>query len=67
MERAQEVDPSMDFMDQRKKISLQKLYNENPMAMPNKEVKPLRFSKIDKFATKVENEAECFYSSSSML
>jgi hypothetical protein len=52
------VDPSMDFMDQRKKISLQKLYNKNPVAMPNKEVKLLRFSKIDKFATKVENEAD---------
>jgi hypothetical protein len=28
------------------------------MVMPNKEIKPLRFNKVDKFAPKIENEID---------
>jgi hypothetical protein len=56
IKRAQEKDASMDFLDSNKKIALQKFYSKNPVVMPNKEIKPLRFNKLDKFTTKLENE-----------
>jgi hypothetical protein len=45
VERAQEIDPSMDFLDINKKIALQKFYAKDPVVMPNKEIKPLKFNK----------------------
>jgi hypothetical protein len=58
VERAQEIDPSMDFLNTSKKIALQKFYNKDPVIMPVKEVKPLRFNKIDKFTEKVETDVD---------
>jgi hypothetical protein len=58
VERAQEVDPSMDFLSTSKKISMMKLYSKDPSAMPIKEVKPLRFNKVDKFAAKIETDVD---------
>jgi hypothetical protein len=53
VERSQETDPSMDFLSSSKKIAMQEFYSKDPTAMPVKEVKPLRFNKIDKFAPKM--------------
>jgi hypothetical protein len=35
---------------------MQKFYSKDPTAMPIKEVKPLRFNKVDKFAAKIETD-----------
>jgi hypothetical protein len=58
VEMAQEVDPSMDFLDINKKIALQKFYSKDPAVMPNKEIRPLRFNKLNKFTAKLENEID---------
>jgi hypothetical protein len=58
VERAQEVDPSMDFLSTSKKIAVQKFYSKDPMVMPIKEVKPLRYNKLDKFAAKIESDVD---------
>jgi hypothetical protein len=46
VERAQEVDSSMDFLDTSKKIVFQKFFSKDSIVMPNKEIKPLRFNKL---------------------
>jgi hypothetical protein len=48
----------MDFLSTSKKIAMQKFYSKDPTAMPIKEVKPLRFNKMDKFATKIETDVD---------
>jgi hypothetical protein len=53
VERAEEVDPSIDFLSTAKKIAMQKIYSKDPTAIPVKEVKPLRYNKMDKFAAKI--------------
>jgi hypothetical protein len=58
VERAQEIDPSMDFLPTSKKIAMMKLYSKDPTAMPIKEVKPLRYNKLDKFAAKIESDVD---------
>jgi hypothetical protein len=37
---------------------MQKFYSKDPMAMPIKEVKSLRFNKMDKFAAKIESDVD---------
>jgi hypothetical protein len=58
VERAQEIDPSMDFLPTSKKIAMQKFYSKDPTAMPVKEVKPLRYNKLDRFAAKIESDVD---------
>jgi hypothetical protein len=58
VERAQEMDSSMDFLSTSKKITMQKFYSKDPTAMPIKEVKPLRYNKMNKFAAKIEPEVD---------
>jgi hypothetical protein len=58
VERAQEIDPSMDFLPTSKKIAMMKLYSKDPTAMPIKEVKPLRYNNLDKFAAKIESDVD---------
>jgi hypothetical protein len=58
IERAQEIDPSTDFLNTSKKITIQKFYNKNLMAMPIKKVKPLTFNKMDKFVAKIESDVD---------
>jgi hypothetical protein len=58
VERVQEVDPSMDFLSTSKKVVMQKFYSKDPTAMPIKEIKPLRFNKLDKFAAKIESDVD---------
>jgi hypothetical protein len=41
-----------------KKLVMQKFYNKDPTAMPIKEVKPLRFNRMVKFAAKVETDVD---------
>jgi hypothetical protein len=43
----------MNFLDTNKKIALQKFYAKDLVLMLNKEIKPQRFNKIDKFAAKI--------------
>jgi hypothetical protein len=49
-----DVDPSLNFMDAEKREKLIDLYSQDPKALPSKEVKPLKFSKIDRFANNME-------------
>jgi hypothetical protein len=35
---------------------MQKFYNKDPTTIPVKEVKPVRFNKIDRFAAKIETD-----------
>jgi hypothetical protein len=58
IDRAQEVDPGMDFLEPAKRLALQKFYSKQPQAMPIKEVKPLKYSKIDKFAANIITNAD---------
>jgi hypothetical protein len=53
IERAQETDPGMDFLDPAKRVALHKFYSKQPQAMPIKEVKPLKSSRMDKFASNI--------------
>jgi hypothetical protein len=47
-------DPGLDFMDPEKRKRLTQYYSSDPKALPGKEVKPLKYSKMDKFATNLE-------------
>jgi hypothetical protein len=58
VQRAQKIDPSMDFLKTSKKIAVQKFYNKDPSAMPIKEVKPLRYNKLNRFAAKIESDID---------
>jgi hypothetical protein len=42
IERAQEVNPSMNFLNTSKKRAFQKFYAKNPIVMPNKEIKTFK-------------------------
>jgi hypothetical protein len=48
----------MDFLDPVKRLALQKFYAKNPITMPIKEVKPLKLSKTDRFASNIEINAD---------
>jgi hypothetical protein len=37
---------------------MQKFYSKDPSAMTVKEVKPLRYNKMDKFAAKIESDID---------
>jgi hypothetical protein len=37
---------------------MQKFYSKDPTAMPIKEVKHLRYNKMDKFAAKIESDID---------
>jgi hypothetical protein len=41
-------------MDSEKREKLLDLYSQDPRALPSKEIKPLKFSKIDRFANNIE-------------
>jgi hypothetical protein len=43
-----------------KRLALQKYYAKNPTTMPTKELEPLKFSKINKFTSKIEGNADIF-------
>jgi hypothetical protein len=58
VERSQETDPSMDFLSTSQKIAMQKFYSKDPTAMPIKEVRFLRFNKVDKFVAKIEIDVD---------
>jgi hypothetical protein len=47
------TDPGLNFMNSKKK-KLIKLYSQEPRALPTKEIKPLKFSKLDRFANNIE-------------
>jgi hypothetical protein len=47
----------MDFLSTSKKIAMQKFYSKDPMVMPIKEVKPLRFNKIESDVDIIRNAA----------
>jgi hypothetical protein len=47
-------DPGLDFMDPERRERPTQYYSADPKALPGKEVKPLKYSKIDKFATNLE-------------
>jgi hypothetical protein len=49
-----DVDPGLDFMEPEKREKLLDLYSQDPKALPSKEVKFLKFSKIDRFANNIE-------------
>jgi hypothetical protein len=57
-DRARNADPGMDFLEASKKAVQSKIYFTDPIAMPAKEVKPLKFSKIDIFASDVRRRAD---------
>jgi hypothetical protein len=48
----------MDFLSTSKKIAMQKFYSKDPTAMPIKEVKLLRFNRLDKFDAKIESDVD---------
>jgi hypothetical protein len=58
VERSQEKDPSIDFLSTSQKIAMKKFYSKDPTAIPVKEVKPLRYNKMDKFAAKIETNVD---------
>jgi hypothetical protein len=66
-DRARNVDPGMDFLDTSKKVALNKLYLSDPVAMPAKEVKPLKFNNMDKFASDVQLNADLIGNASILL
>jgi hypothetical protein len=49
-----DTDPGLDFMDSEKREKLVELYSQDPRALPAKEIKPLKFSKLDRFANNME-------------
>jgi hypothetical protein len=49
-----DIYPGLDFMDSEKRERLIELYSQDPKALPSKEIKPLKFSKIDRFANNIE-------------
>jgi hypothetical protein len=49
-----DVDPGLDFMEPEKREKLLDLYSQDPKALPSKEVKPLKFRKLDRFANNIE-------------
>jgi hypothetical protein len=52
--RLMDVDPGLDFMDSEKRERLLSLYSQDPKALPSKEVKPLKYSELDRFANNIE-------------
>jgi hypothetical protein len=52
--KLKDKDPNLDFMDSDRREKLVELYSQDPRALPIKEVKPLKFSKIDRFANNIE-------------
>jgi hypothetical protein len=57
-DRARNTDPGMDFLDASKKAALNKIYLSDPVAMPSKKPKPLKFNSLDKFATDIQINAD---------
>jgi hypothetical protein len=47
----------MDFVNPIKRLEFQKYYAKNPTAITTKELEPLNFNKINKFASKIETNA----------
>jgi hypothetical protein len=47
-------DLNLDFMDSDRREKLSDLYLSEPRALPGKEIKPLKNSKLDKFANNIE-------------
>jgi hypothetical protein len=47
-------DPNLDFMDADRREKLIELYSQDLRALLTKEVKPLKFSKLDRFANTIE-------------
>jgi hypothetical protein len=47
-------DPKLDFMDPGRREKLSELHFQDPRVLLGKEVKPLKFSKLDRFANNME-------------
>jgi hypothetical protein len=47
-------DPGLQFIKKDRRDRLIDYYSIEPRALPNKEVKPLKYSKIDRFANTLE-------------
>jgi hypothetical protein len=47
-------DPGLDFMDPERRERLTQYYLIDPKVLPSKEVKPLKYNKMDKFANTLE-------------
>jgi hypothetical protein len=48
------IDPGLDFMEPEKRETVLALYSQDPKVLPSKEVKTLKFSKLDRFANNIE-------------
>jgi hypothetical protein len=49
-----DTEPGLDFMDSEKREKLLELYSQDPRVLPTKEIKPLKFSKMDRFSNNIE-------------
>jgi hypothetical protein len=49
-----EKDPNLDFMDPNRRKGLIEYYLSDPKALPGKEVKPLKNSKLDRFSNTLD-------------
>jgi hypothetical protein len=47
-------DPSLDFMDPNRRKKLIEYYLSNQKALPGKDVKALKYSRLDRFANTIE-------------
>jgi hypothetical protein len=47
-------DPGLDFMNPERRERLTQYYSTKPKVLPSKEVKPLKYNKMDKFASTLE-------------